>query len=116
MSQDFNENFENDSQNPSKESEYVYKNVMGGKQNKRTWSIISLILAIASVPFCAVPRVGLILGLLSIGAAIYSRKCIGYFDGFSLAGLMIGIFGAVFSVGVIILRNMLINLLITLFK
>ncbi|MBP3401948.1 MAG: DUF4190 domain-containing protein [Clostridia bacterium] len=116
MSQDFNENFENDSQNPSKESEYVYKNVMGGKQNKRTWSIISLILAIASVPFCAVPIVGLILGLLSIGAAIYSRKCIGYFDGFSLAGLMIGIFGAVFSVGVIILRNMLINLLITLFK
>ncbi len=116
MSQDFNENLENNEQGSKKESEYVYKNVMDGKQNKRTWSILSFVLSLASIVFCSVPVVGIILGLVAIGAAVLSRRNIGYFDGLSLAGLMIGIFGVVFSITAIILKNVLISLILTLFK
>ncbi len=116
MSQDFNENFENKKQDQSKESDYVYKNVMDGKPKKRTWSVISFVSSLASIVFCSlVPVVGIILGLFAIGSAIFSRKNIGYFDGFSLAGLMIGIFGAVFSVTAILFQKILINLIISIF-
>ena len=115
MSQDFNENLGSNEQESEKKSEYAYKNVMDGKQKKRTWSVISFILSLISIAFCSVPIAGIILGLLSLGAAIYSRKYIGYFDGFSLAGLMIGIFGVVFSVGAIILQKLIVHFIASLF-
>ena len=114
MSQEFNEKKENNDSNS--DIEYAYKNVMDGKQYKRTWSIISFALSIASVIFCFVPVVGLILGLAAIGFSLFSRKHLGYFDGLSLFGLMIGIFGSVFSVGAIVLKNILLTILSALFK
>ena len=114
MSQDFNENLENNEQNSSKKSEYAYKNVMNGKQNKRTWSVISFVLAIASILFCSIPTVGIILGLLAIGFAIFSRLSIGYFDGFSLIGLLLAIVGVVFSIAAIVLKNILVNLIVSI--
>jgi ABC-type lipoprotein release transport system permease subunit len=38
-----------------------------------------------------------VLAILAIIFAIVSRRNLGYFDGFSVAGLVIGIFGLVFS-------------------
>ena len=113
MSQDYNEDLKNNQQDSSQESEYAYKNVIGEKPKKRTWSVVSFVLSLVSLIVCSItPIVGIILGLFSIGCAIFSRKNIGYFDGLSLAGLMIGIFGAVFSLFAILLQNILINFII----
>lgn len=114
MSQEFNENPNVESE-ATADSDFAYKSVIGGKKNTRLWSIISFVLAILSVPFCAVPIVGIIMGLGAIAFSLYSKKCLGYFDGLSLAGLMIGIFGAVFSVAALILKNIILAFFATLF-
>jgi hypothetical protein len=49
------------------------------------------------------------LSALSIVFALISRKNIGYYDGLSLAGLIVGIFGIVFGVASIILGELLKN-------
>ena len=75
MSQDYNEDLKNNQQDSSQESEYAYKNVMGEKPKKRTWSVVSFVLSLVSLIVCSItPIVGIILGLFSIGCAIFSRK------------------------------------------
>lgn len=115
MSQDFNEKSKVNEEGSSAEDKYAYKNVMSGKQNSRKWSVVSLILSLLSVALCFVPWLGIILGLSAIGFAAFSRNCIGYFDGFALAGLILGIFGVVFSLTALILKNVLLNLIVGLF-
>lgn len=83
--------------------DYVYKKVMLDKQHSRAWSVASLTASIGSLLCCCFASVGIILGILAIVFAIISRRNIGYFDGLSLAGLIIGIFGTVFGVASIIL-------------
>ena len=114
MSQEFNENPNVESE-ATADSDFAYKSVIGSKRNTRLWSIISFVLAILSIPFCAVPIAGIIMGLGAIAFSLYSKKCLGYFDGLSLAGLMIGIFGAVFSVAALILKNIILAFFATLF-
>ena len=115
MSQNFNEKSKANEAGSSAEDKYVYKNVMNGKQNSRKWSVVSLILSLLSISLCFVPWLGIILGLTAIGFAVFSRKCIGYFDGFALAGLILGIFGTVFSITAMILKNILVNIIAALF-
>ncbi len=84
--------------------DYIYKKVMLDKQHSRAWSLASLIVSIASLICCCfVSWLGIVLSSFSIVFAIISRKNIGYFDGLSLAGLIIGIFGIVFGAASIIL-------------
>ena len=111
MSQEFNGFDEKE----KKENEYIYKNVMGQKQATRLFSLLSLISSIISIIFCWVPILGIIFGIVAIVCAIIARREIGYFDGFSIAGLIFGIFGIVFSVTAIILKNILIGLFVSLF-
>ena len=82
----------------SGEQNYAYQNVIRNKTNSRAWSIVSFVLSILSVICCCSSWVSLILAVLSVAFAGYSRKNLGYFDGLSLAGLIIGIFGIVFAV------------------
>ena len=79
------------------ENKFVYKNVIKNKQNSRLYSVISVVFSGLSVLFCFFPWLGLIFGCLGILFAIISRKNIGYFDKISIAGIIIGIFGAVFA-------------------
>lgn len=90
-------------QNQNNGEDYVYKKVMLDKQHSRAWSVASLTASIGSLLCCCFASVGIILGILAIVFAIISRRNIGYFDGLSLAGLIIGIFGTVFGVASIIL-------------
>lgn len=115
MSQDFNEKNKNSSEGFGTDDKYAYKNVITGKQNSRTWSVVSLILSLLSIAFCFIPWLGIVLGLAAICLSVLSRKIIGYFDGFALAGLIIGIFGVVFSISAIILKNVLVNIFVNLF-
>lgn len=59
------------------------------------WSIISTVLGVLSIPGCGFYVVGITLSVLSIGSAMFSRYRLGYFDKWSVFGLIFGIMGAV---------------------
>lgn len=62
------------------------------------WSIISLVFGILSVVTCQIYVLSMILAVLGMGASLYSRRKLGYFDRPSVIGLIIAIFGLVFAV------------------
>lgn len=101
MQNDYNNGFDEETKINNEASEgsgeYAYKNVLKTKQNRRTWSVISLALAILAIVFVWLPWVGVVLALASIVCGLISRKNLGYFDNLSLAGIFVGIFGVVFS-------------------
>ena len=49
---------------------------------------------------------GIIFGVLSVAFAFISRRNLGYFDGMSIAGLVLGIIGFILGVVVIIASSM----------
>ena len=109
MSKEFDEQNTNSTEANENEQGYAYKNVIKDKQHRRTWSLVSLVLAILSVLLTYFSWVGIILALASGGAAAISRKNLGYFDGLSLAGLIVGIFGVVFGIASIIMAQLMVN-------
>lgn len=89
--------------------EYAYKNVITKNGNTRLFSVISVAFAALSVILSFVPWVGFIFGLVSVGFSLISRKQLGYFEGLALVGLIVGIFGFVFSFAGIILSAVFAN-------
>ena len=109
MSKEFNEEAKTTTE-ANDEQEYAFKNVLKKNPNKRTWSVISIVLAGLSIllmPIPILPIASLVLGILAIGAAILSRVNIGYFDKLSIAGLIIAIFDVVFSAAGMIFFDMI---------
>lgn len=105
--------YENDSDQNGKNpygsggNNYTYEVLLRPKT--RAWSIVAIILGIASVICCCLDFVGIIAGVLSIVFALISRKTLGYFDATSIAAIIVGIFGIVLSVAMIIVGVVLIN-------
>lgn len=90
------------------DGDYAFKSVIKKDlTNRRTISIISLVLAVLSVLLFRIPWLGLTLAVLSIGGALWSRKNLGYFDKISLAAIIVGIFGIVFALCGIIFAGIL---------
>ena len=98
MSKEFDEQNTNPTENTENEQGYAYKNVIKDKQHRRTWSLVSLELAILSVLLTYFSWVGIVLALASGGAAAISRKNLGYFDKLSLTSIFIAIFGFMFAI------------------
>ena len=73
------------------------------KQYTRAWSVASLTVALASVVFCFLGWVGVVLSVVAISLSVLSRAKLKYFDNMAIAGLIIGIFGAVFGVTTIVM-------------
>ena len=97
--------------NEGNNGEYVYKQVIRDKKNSRAWSVASFAVSISGLLFgFLVSWLSIILGVMSIIFAIISRKNIGYFDRFSIAGLIIGIFSVVFGIMGAILMYIFNNL------
>jgi len=111
-----NEEYRNDSQNEENEAfsencygkytegessgdekSYAYKTVLDGTPRSRGFSVASMVLGIVSICLSSGLYIGFILGGLAIVFSIVSRKILGYFDGMSIAGIILGIFGLVFS-------------------
>lgn len=78
-----------------------------GKPKNMGWSVVSLVSGIISVICCCLGVTGIFLGAVAIVSSILSRKSLGYFDGMSIAGLILGIFGVVFGASVLIAASML---------
>ena len=84
-------------------ADYAFKTVLkNGRPKTMGWSVAALVLGIVSVVCCCFGWASLILGVLAIVFAVISRRSLGYFDGMSIAGLILGIFGIVFGVAAII--------------
>ena len=107
MSNEFNEEVQDTNESVDSEQKYAFKNVIKKNPNKRTWSVVSIVLACLSLVSVILSPLSIILGILAIGAAILSRVNLGYFDKLSLAGLIVAIFGVVFSICGIILSSII---------
>lgn len=111
MSEEFNKKEENNAPVPyvsRNESEETYKIVTAdGRPKTLGWSVASLVFAVFSVIFSFVPWLAIVFGVLAVGFSLISRKKLGYFSVPSVIGLIIGIFGAVLGVGVIIVNNVI---------
>ena len=90
---DNNQNHENQYDQP----EINYKAV-SMKPKSRAWSVASLILSIISVLCCCSAIIAITAGVVALACSIVSRKTLGYFDGLSIAGLIVAIFGIVFGI------------------
>ncbi|MBQ9070535.1 MAG: DUF4190 domain-containing protein [Clostridia bacterium] len=82
---------------PEGEKEDRYYEIFDKSKKTMGWSVASLVLGIVSVLCCCLGWVGLLMGALAIVFAVVSRVSLGYFDGMSIAGLILGIFGVVFG-------------------
>jgi hypothetical protein len=83
--------------------DYAFQTLMrNGRPKTKGWSVASMVLGIISVICCCGGWCGIILGIGAIILAIVSRKSLGYFDGMSVAGIVLGIFGFVLGITLII--------------
>lgn len=85
--------------------DYLFQMVTGrGRRKTYGWSLAAMICGIISV-LCCFGYTGLIFGVLAIVFSVISRKNLGYFDGMSIAGLVLGIIGLVLGIAIIIAVN-----------
>ena len=95
--QNTSENFQNN------EQEYAFQTLTkNGKPKTKGWSVASMVIGIISVVCCCFGWSGIIMGAGAIILAIVSRRNLGYFDGMTIAGLILGIFGFVFGITIVI--------------
>jgi len=74
------------------------------KPRSMIYSVVSLISGIVAVLICCCGGwFGLGLGALAIAFSVISRRHLGYFDGLAVAGLVLGICGAVFGGATVVL-------------
>ncbi len=83
--------------------DYAYKTVMrNGRHKTYGWSLISMIFGIASVASCIFGWAGAVFAVLAVVFSLVAKRNLGYFNGTAVAGLVLGIFGFVCSVGFIV--------------
>jgi predicted exporter len=102
MNNQYNEEAKVNNDSSESEGEYVYKTVIKNKENRRTWSVVSLALAVLSLLSLFVSWLSLTFGVLAVGAGVFSGKNLGYFDKISISGIIVGIFGCVFAIAIML--------------
>ena len=60
-----------------------------------------MVTGILSVLCCCLGWTGLVFGAAAVILSIVARRSLGYFDGMSIAGLVMGIFGFVFGAAMV---------------
>ena len=85
------------------ETEEYYELPKRTENRSLLFSLLSVICASLSVCLAVFYIPALILSLFSVGLALYSRLRLGYFDRMCIVGLIVGIFGFVFSITSMIL-------------
>ena len=99
MNEDWNNQYQQDNNN---EQEYAFQTLTrNGRPKTLGWSVASMVVGIVSVVCCCFGWSGIVLGIGAVLLSIVSRKTLGYFDGMSIAGLVLGIFGLVFGIAMI---------------
>ena len=97
------ENGQNNSNYYQNEQDYAFQMLTrNGKPKTRGWAVASMVLGILSVVCCCFGWSGILMGAGAVILAIVSRRNLGYFDGMTIAGLILGIFGFVFGATILI--------------
>lgn len=68
------------------------------KSRSLIWAVISLVAGVMSFALCFFHYVGLTLSVCALGTALVSRKNLGFFEKYSIIGIVSGIIGFVCSV------------------
>ena len=90
--------------NEGTDQDYAFNTVgKNGKPKTIGWSIASLVMGIVSIITSFFGWTGLILGILAIIFAVFSRRTLGYFDRKTIVGLVLGIHGILIGITVIVL-------------
>lgn len=74
-----------------------------GRPKNIGWSVASSVSAGLSVFLSVFGWAGIVCGICAIVFAILSRRALGYFNGWSIVGLLVGIVGLVFSTSMVII-------------
>ena len=86
------------------DAEYAYRTVMrNGRRKTMGWSMAALISGVLAILCCCLGYTGIVFGAVAVALSIVSRKKLGYFDGMAIAGLILGIFGFVFGVAILVM-------------
>jgi hypothetical protein len=106
MSEEWNNNENGSGQNGynynNGEQDYAFHTLMkNGRPKTIGWSVASLVVGVISLVCCCLGWSGVVLGALAVVFAILSRRMLGYFDGLSIAGMVLGIFGFVLGAALI---------------
>ena len=102
MGSDWNDSRNNYNENG--DQDYAFNTVgKNGKPKTIGWSIASLTTGLVSVFTSFFGWSGLILGIAAIIFAVISRRSLGYFDGKTILGLILGIHGILIGITVIVL-------------
>ncbi len=93
---------------PKRESEDRYYEIFEKSKSKSMgWSVASMILGIVSVVCGGFGLAGLICGIIAVVMSVISRVKLGFFSGKSIVGLILGIFGMVFGIVLMIFNSLI---------
>ena len=79
-------------------SDEVYPLPPSIKSRSLIWSAMSIVLAALALIFCKLYYVGIIFAVAALGTALVSRKNLGFFEKYSIMGIIIGIIGFIVNV------------------
>ena len=88
-----------------------YLNIDARKSKSVALAVLSLIFSVLSIVLCFVFWLNLVFAVLGIIFCAVSRFRMGYFHGISIAGLIVGIVGVIFSLFYIFVFSALITAL-----
>ena len=80
------------------EAEEYYELPLAIKSRSLIWSVVSFAAGVLSILLCPIYALSLILALVSVGSSLVSRHNLGFFERYSVIGLVLGIMGFVCSI------------------
>ena len=86
----------------NKNTDNLYESVSPFCPRTLAWSLVSFVTGLISIFVAFFGWAAIALGIIAIISSAVSRKTLGYFDKMSVGGLVLGIFGAVSGVIVLV--------------
>ena len=87
------------------ESDEYYELPLAIKSRSLIWAVISFAASILSLLLCPIYVVGFIFAAVAVASSLISRRNLGFFEKFSIMGLILGIMGFVCSIFSIIANS-----------
>ena len=84
-----------DTEVESEQSDEYYQLPPAMKSRSLIWSAISFVAGVLSIAICTFYYVSLVFAVVSIVSSLISRKNLGFFERYSIIGLILGIMGIV---------------------
>ena len=83
---------------PGDDSDEYYELPPAIRSRTLLWAVISFTFGILSLALCAFYYVSFVFAACAVGASLVSRKNLGFFERYSIMGIIFGMMGFVFSI------------------